>query len=54
MSEVAVVDVDLVGPARAEQLPVLEVDPRRVANQDLGDLRFVGVHIGEASSDLIA
>ena len=43
-SELSVIDVDLVGPAAAEQRPVLGIDSGGVADQHLGDLLFVGIH----------
>ena len=42
--QLLVVHVDLVGPAAAQQRPVLGVDSGGVADQHLGDLLFVGIH----------
>jgi hypothetical protein len=47
-SALVVVDVDLVGPATAEQRPVLGVDSGGVSDQHLGDLLVVSIHTGEA------
>ncbi len=43
-SQLLIIDVDLVGPAAAEQWPVLGVDSGGVADQHLDDLLFVVIH----------
>ena len=52
VSDLAVIEVDFVGPAAAKQWPVLGVDSRGVADQQLGDLRFVGIHAGRLADKL--
>ena len=46
LPDFAVVHLDVVGPAGAQERPVLEVDSGGVADQNFCDLRFVGVHTG--------
>ena len=52
VAELAVVEIDLVGPAAAEQRPVLRVDSGGVANEHLGDLHRVGIHAGRLTDKL--
>ena len=52
LPDLAVVGVDVVGPAGAQQRPVFEVDSGGVADQYLGDLRFVVIHTGRLTDKL--